>query len=45
MSVPTVFQEPGRNNPDELDTVAPNFELGATVLVVKDVAKDTKGVA
>jgi hypothetical protein len=42
MSVPTVFQEPGRKSPDELEAVTPNFELEATVLVVKDAAKDTK---
>jgi hypothetical protein len=44
MSIPTVFQEPGRKSPDELEAVASNLELDATVLVVKDVAKDTKDV-
>jgi hypothetical protein len=43
MSVPTVFQDPGLNNPDELDAVAPDFtESDAAVLAVNDVAKDTE---
>jgi hypothetical protein len=42
MSVPTVFQDPGRNSPDELDAVAADLgKSAATVLVVNDVANDT----